>query len=308
MNDIVLLLDGRMAGALGGITADLASKSAFAPAQSSFHIRLLEAEAGDDVKQLCAAVRNVFCREAPCLLTGRLGRWVIHGTELRIIVEVIPTFESHEQRVLERLCSGRACRDAGGQRSILVGTVEQIDPSVHAAFLVAVEQAYPIVETSTFALTQAIVRQMNRGVLTPGPCIEINPAGPHSRGTTNTTPTSPKAGAPMKRADGASRRRQKAKPPSGATAIPFRATAPSPAQPMDLDSLIRARSRVTIQKKNKRRPGASGQARSTADRAPSGPAIPQPAPPALQNEWANKCPAALRPRGWNRMVRVTSRG
>jgi len=296
-DDIVLLLDESMSSAIGGIAQDLCGKSAMAPITGPFpYFRLFETPAsphGAAAQQLHAAAATACQERYASPLTGRLLRWAIEYAELRLLVEVSePSFQDLEHRLQARLPSGRPCR-AG---HIAVGSIEQIDPAVHSAFLAAVEDAYPIVvDRATFIMTKAVVRAASASAASNDmmPHIELKNAPnkpqdvkPAHLNNNNNTSTASKAKAPPKVIE------------LGAT--PARpAPKAAKAQPMDLDSLIRSQSNIQKKKNQKKKKTKNVQQQQLAGASAPVARAPQPSP------WQYKKPMGpVREKGWNRLVRV----
>ena len=113
-SEMLLMLDERMNAACAATAETLASRSAFLSSTTPFY--------------LDAAIAALPA-EPPT--TGRCLEWAV-GSDNMLYVRVQLDAETPSAH-------------------ILLGSLEQIDVSMHAAFLRAVEQAFPITETSTFA-------------------------------------------------------------------------------------------------------------------------------------------------------------
>lgn len=299
-DDIVLLLDESMNLAISGIAQDLCGKSAMTPipAPPFPYIRLFETPSsphGAAAQQLHAAAAAV-CRERQASpLTGRLLRWAIEHGELRLLAEVSePSFQDLEQRLERMLPSGRPCRHS--HAVIVVGSIEQIDPAVHSAFLAAVEDAYPIVvDRATFNMTKAVVRAANlsAGTTEMMPHIELTNTANKPSHLKNTSTTTSKAKAPPKTIM-----------VNAAAATARTAPKAAKAQPMDLDSLIRSQSSIQKKKNQKKKKTKNQQQQQLAGAGAAVARAPQPRA-SQPSTWQYKKPVGpVREKGWNRLVRV----
>ena len=301
-DDIVLLLDESMNLAISGIAQDLCGKSAMtpipAPPAPFPYIRLFETPSsphGAVAQQLHAAAAAVCQERQASPLTGRLLRWAIEHGELRLLAEVSePSFQDLEQRLERMLPSGRPCRHS--HAVIVVGSIEQIDPAVHSAFLAAVEDAYPIVvDRATFNMTKAVVRAANlsAGTTEMMPHIELTNTANKPSHLKNTSTTTSKAKAPPKTI-------------KVNTAAATARTAPkaAKAQPMDLDSLIRSQSSIQKKKNQKKKKTKNQQQQQLAGTGAAVARAPQPRA-SQASTWQYKKPVGpVREKGWNRLVRV----
>lgn len=139
----MLLLCDRMASALDAIATELASKSAFVRETTlPFHVPLLGSLHSYGAPEIAAALQSVAARAAP--LSGRCLRWEVTRRTLRVLV-ALEGDEPIETALHKRLARGKTWRP----RAITVGSIEQIDQTQHAAFLSAVEAAFPITDSST---------------------------------------------------------------------------------------------------------------------------------------------------------------
>lgn len=144
MPHVMLPLCDRMGSALESIAKELASKSQFVRATTlPFHVPLLGSLHSHGASEIAAALNSVSARAAP--LAGRCLRWDLTRRSLRLLV-ALEGDESIEAALHKRLTRAKTWRP----RAITVGSIEQMEQTQHAAFLSAVEAAFPIVDASTF--------------------------------------------------------------------------------------------------------------------------------------------------------------
>lgn len=145
MSAAMLVLDEYLAVSLDEATASFAAGSPFERSTLPFHINVVVADQELDAARFHAVLQAVAKSTAP--LSGRCVRWEIAGDQtLRLLVD----FDIPSKSLCDKL---RARLPRGFQEvrpAVVVGSVAQIDTSLHAAFLAAVQQACPISETSTF--------------------------------------------------------------------------------------------------------------------------------------------------------------
>lgn len=145
MPRLVVNLDSHTTAALHGAASVMMDKSPFVPERKFPHITLLGSlHTYDDEAVLTAAAR--VAREcAP--ITGRFVKWELTRKKLRVLVECDSALPSIERSLQADLPRGRTWRPA----HVNVGSLDGIDPSLHADFLKAVEAAFPIVRESRFS-------------------------------------------------------------------------------------------------------------------------------------------------------------
>lgn len=245
MNQIQLTLDDRMNNALASIASDLASKSAFQPTEQVFHVKLCMVPSSTPLNMLHLALRTTGVEHWAKDLYGQLRRWVVEERELRLVIDVNPAFEAMEYHVCDHLRLARSRTTSNAQRRITVGSVEKIDPACHDAFIDAIALAYPIVDSSTFVATRALVCT-SQGVLLDFPNVEM---------ATVAAETTIAAEAPSKAPKAKPQRPRQVNKKNNATTASAMTKGAAVAKPMDLDGLIR--SQMSINKKNKKGAKAS---------------------------------------------------
>jgi hypothetical protein len=144
MPHAMLLLCERMTSALDAIATELSAKSGFVrDAAVPFHVPLLGSLHSYGKPEIGAALSSAASRSAP--MAGRCIRWEVTRRTIRLLVE-LDGDQSIEENLQRRLPRGKTWKP----RSITIGSIEAIEQTHHAAFLAAVEQAFPIVDASTF--------------------------------------------------------------------------------------------------------------------------------------------------------------
>lgn len=140
----MLLLCDRMTSALDAIAAELSTKSAFQRDSTPFHIPMLGSLHHYSGAEVHKALQRVATRSSP--IAGLFLRWELTRRTLRLLVDSSPELDALEGQLQARLPRGRTWRP----HAVILGNIEGIEAEHHAAFLAAVENAFPIVDTSTF--------------------------------------------------------------------------------------------------------------------------------------------------------------
>ena len=174
----MLNIDSSTADAIWTATSDMASHSPFLPEQCTPHITILGSLHVYAEANIIAAAKTAAAQCGP--VAGRFVKWQLTKSKLRVLVEVESLPEL--QRALQsRLPKGRTWQPL----HINIGSIKDIDPALHKAFLDAVEAAYPIVRESTF--TASILEYENDDVDRPNPpCVNLQGVIP--KGAPNPAP------------------------------------------------------------------------------------------------------------------------
>lgn len=123
-------------------TDRFAAASAFVPQDLPFHVPLFGSLHTYEREAVHAALAT-----GPTALVGRFVKWEIKATKLRAVVEFIPhELAALQQLLLAALPRGKPWASLYAE----LGSVAGLDAASHAAFLSAVEAAFPMDITATF--------------------------------------------------------------------------------------------------------------------------------------------------------------